>query len=298
MNVCLIGNSLTNLVLAKILANKNIKVTIFYEPNRKNKFFSRTIGISKNNFDFFIDQILDIEKISWPIKSIKVFNELSLEDEILNFRDDNSRLLSIVKYNQLFKLLNKNVANNKYIKKYKIKNKSFYDTILKNNQFNFIVNSDSENKISKEIFFKKIKKDYKSSAYTTLIQHEECTNNQAIQIFTKKGPLAFLPCSTTETSIIFSIIGRHQTEKEIKENIANGEFAKAIFELAERQGEPLSIERVVEIRTDEYPTSAKRPLNSRLSTAKLESVMHIEMPSWRESLEKTYLKRAVDLGDG
>ena len=54
MNVCLIGNSLTNLVLAKILANKNIEVTIFYEPNRKNKFFSRTIGISKNNFDFFI----------------------------------------------------------------------------------------------------------------------------------------------------------------------------------------------------------------------------------------------------
>ena len=219
MNVCLIGNSLTNLVLAKILANKNIKVTIFYEPNRKNKFFSRTIGISKNNFDFFIDQILDIKKISWPIKSIKVFNELSLEDEILNFRDDNSRFLSIVKYNQLFKLLNKNVANNKYIKKYKIKNRSFYDTILKNNQFNFIVNSDCENKISKEGFFKKIEKDYKSSAYTTLIQHEECKNNQAIQIFTKKGPLAFLPCSTKETSIIFSIIDRHQTEKEIKENI-------------------------------------------------------------------------------
>ena len=117
MNVCLIGNSLTNLVLAKILANKNIKVTIFYEPNRKNKFFSRTIGISKNNFDFFIDQILDIEKISWPIKSIKVFNELSLEDEILNFGVDNSKLLLIVKYNQLFKLLNKNIANKKYIKK-------------------------------------------------------------------------------------------------------------------------------------------------------------------------------------
>ena len=63
MNVCLIGNSLTNLVLAKILANKNIKATIFYEPNRKNKFFSRTIGISKNNYDFFTDQVLDIQKI-------------------------------------------------------------------------------------------------------------------------------------------------------------------------------------------------------------------------------------------
>ena len=216
MNVCLIGNSLTNLVLAKILANKNIKATIFYEPNRKSKFFSRTIGISKNNYDFFTDQVLDIQKISWPIKSIKVFNELSLEDEILNFGVGNSKLLLIVKYNELFKLLNKNVSNNKYIKKCKIKNKSFYDTILINNQFNFIINSDSENKISKEIFFKKIRKNYKSLAYTTLIQHDECINNQAIQIFTKKGPLAFLPCSNTETSIIFSIIDRHKNEKEIK----------------------------------------------------------------------------------
>ena len=96
MNVCLIGNSLTNLVLAKILANKNIKVTIFYEPNRKNKFFSRTIGISKNNYDFFTDQVLDIQKISWPIKSIKVFNELSLEDELLNFGVGNSKLLFLI----------------------------------------------------------------------------------------------------------------------------------------------------------------------------------------------------------
>ena len=39
MNVCLIGDSLTNLVLAKVLANKNIKTTIFAEKNNKNKFF-------------------------------------------------------------------------------------------------------------------------------------------------------------------------------------------------------------------------------------------------------------------
>ena len=221
MNICLIGNSLTNLALAKILANKNIKVTIFYEPGRRNNFSTRTIGISKSNFDFFINNILDIQKISWPINSIKVYNELSLKEEILNFKVDNSNLFLIVKYNQLFELLNKSNEKNKYIKKCKIKDKSFYDSILKNNQFNFIINSDIENKISKKIFFTKIKKNYKSLAYTTLIKHEECKNNQAIQIFTKKGPLAFLPCSSTETSIVFSIIDRHRkhTEKEIKESI-------------------------------------------------------------------------------
>jgi len=219
MNVCLIGNGLTNLVLAKVLANKNIKTSIFCDSNKKNNFFSRTIGISKNNFDFLADQVLDIKKISWPIKSIKVFNELSLKNEILNFGIDNSKLLLIVKYNQLLELLNNNLTNNKYIKKYKISNKSFYNDVVKNTQFELIINSDSENKISKEIFFNKIKKDYKSSAYTTLIQHDKCLNDQAIQIFTKKGPLAFLPCSNTETSIIFSIVNKYQNEKEIKENI-------------------------------------------------------------------------------
>ena len=219
MNVCLIGNSLTNLVLAKVLANKNIKTTIFYDSNKKGNFFSRTIGITKNNYDFFIDQVLDIKKISWPINSIKVFNELSLEDEILNFGIDNSKLFLLVKYNELLVMLNKNLEKNKYIKRCKIKNKFFYDEILKSNQFNFIINSDSENKISKEIFFKKIKKDYKSVAYTAIIKHDNCINNQAIQIFTKIGPLAFLPCSNKETSIIFSITDANQNEKKIKESI-------------------------------------------------------------------------------
>jgi len=219
MNVCLIGNSLTNLVLAKVLANKNIKTTIFAEKNKKNKFFSRTLGISKNNFDFLKDQVLDIEKISWPIKSIKVFNELSLKEEILNFGFNNTKLLLIVKYNQFYKMLEQSLKKNKYIKKYQIKNKYFYDSILKNNEFQLIVNSDNENKISKEVFFKKIKKDYKSVAYTTLIQHDECENNQAVQIFTKKGPLAFLPFSKTETSIVYSIMNKHLKEKEINDDI-------------------------------------------------------------------------------
>ena len=106
----------------------------------KINFFSRTIGISKNNYDFFKDHILNIEKISWPIKSIKVFNESSLKDEILNFGSDNSKLFLIVKYNQLFKVLDQYLNNSKYIKKCQIKNKSFYKTIIKNKKFNFIIN--------------------------------------------------------------------------------------------------------------------------------------------------------------
>ena len=42
-------------------------------------------------------------------------------------------------------------------------------------------------------------------AYTTIIEHERVLNNVAIQIFTKFGPLAFLPISSNKTSIVYSI---------------------------------------------------------------------------------------------
>ena len=50
-----------------------------------------------------------------------------------------------------------------------------------------------------------MKKNYNSFAYTTIIKHEKLKNNKAIQIFTKKGPLAFLPISETETSVVYSV---------------------------------------------------------------------------------------------
>ena len=54
MNICLIGDGLSSLALAKNLINKNIKVDICYENRKKPNFNSRTIGISKNNLDFFL----------------------------------------------------------------------------------------------------------------------------------------------------------------------------------------------------------------------------------------------------
>ena len=50
-------------------------------------------------------------------------------------------------------------------------------------------------------------------AYTTLINHQKCDNRIAYQIFTKFGPIAFLPCSNKETSIVFSMF---KPNKDIK----------------------------------------------------------------------------------
>ncbi len=50
---------------------------------------------------------------------------------------------------------------------------------------------------------------------TTVIKHEKILNNVATQIFTRRGPLAFLPISDDSTSVVYSI----NNENSNKENI-------------------------------------------------------------------------------
>ncbi len=51
-------------------------------------------------------------------------------------------------------------------------------------------------------------------AYTSIIQHQKIKNNIATQIFTKFGPLAFLPLSNNQTSIVFSYNGKKKLNNE------------------------------------------------------------------------------------
>lgn len=59
-------------------------------------------------------------------------------------------------------------------------------------------------------------------------------------------------------------------------------FAEAIFAEAEKHGRPSVAVRA--ISTAEYPTIAKRPLNSRLDHAKLQKSYGVTLPDWRSSL--------------
>ena len=75
MNICLIGNSLTNLVLAKVLESKNIRVTILFESEKTHNYNSRSLAISKKNYDYINTGIVNIKKICWPINNIEIFKE-------------------------------------------------------------------------------------------------------------------------------------------------------------------------------------------------------------------------------
>ena len=122
MNICLIGNGISALLLATTLANRNIKVSIYGDTQSKKKLTTRTLGISKNNFNFLIDEKINIQGKSWPINKIKIFSEIEDNKEILNFGSKNEKIFYIIKYTDLFNLLNTKIKKNKFIKKYKIKN--------------------------------------------------------------------------------------------------------------------------------------------------------------------------------
>jgi 2-octaprenyl-6-methoxyphenol hydroxylase len=228
MTVCILGNSLTALTLAKALVNYEIDVDVIFNKKNHKINVTRTIGISKNNIDFFNRNIINIEKLIWNIKNIEIFSENLKKEKLINFKANKSQLFSIIKNHKLYQLLDKDLSKSKFFKSRfsTEKNLSFL------NKYDLVINCDPFNFITKRYFSKKISKEYNSTAYTTIISHDEIINDTAVQIFTKKGPLAFLPISNKKTSIVYSIHNSNNLEEEnIKELIKDKNFYYKISEV-------------------------------------------------------------------
>ena len=215
MRVCILGSGLSALTLAKALVGQNIYVDIFTSQKKPVLNFSRTIGISKSNYNYFNDNIVNIKKICWKINKIEILTENFKKEKKLNFDNDKNQVFSVVKNYKLYKILEKSLLKSKNFKKIY---KNNYKNLL--NKYDLIINTDYSNSITKKYFSKKIQKDYYSYAYTSTIFHKNITNRTATQVFTKYGPLAFLPVSNTQTSLVFSI-------KKYKE-ITNHDLIKLI----------------------------------------------------------------------
>ena len=206
MNICIVGNGLTSLSLAKNLVNKKINVHFYYKNKIINLPSSRTIGISKNNLEFFRKEIYKIpKKIFWKIKKIEIYSEKLEKEKLLKFESNKDCLFYMVKNDELYSSLMKEISKNKFFKKKLIKNKLFYEDLQKNDKYDLIINCDSNNFLSNKFFTKKINKNYNNLAYTTILKHKRIKNDVATQIFTKDGPIAFLPISDNETSVVYSL---------------------------------------------------------------------------------------------
>ena len=199
MNICLLGNNLTNLVLANILLKKKINVDIISQA--KTTLLTntvRTIAISNENYKFLKENIKGVSNLGWPTEKIKIYSDKNKSSELFEFKNNNQKNFYLLKYSALYNLMKKN----KFLKFIKLKNYNL-DVIRKRN-YDLIINSEQNNPITKKYFQKKIEKNYKSLAHTAIIDHKKIENKIATQIFTKKGPIAFLPLSNNQTSIVFS----------------------------------------------------------------------------------------------
>lgn len=71
-------------------------------------------------------------------------------------------------------------------------------------------------------------------------------------------------------------------------------FADAIFAEAGRYNWP--VPEIVPIRTAEFPTTAKRPANSRLDGSKIRDAFGVSLPDWREGVAECVLAIARAAG--
>lgn len=64
------------------------------------------------------------------------------------------------------------------------------------------------------------------------------------------------------------------------------EYATYVIQSAREMGVNLKVSEVSEIPTTEYPTPAKRPLNSRLNCDKLCTEFNLYLPHWKEGVQR------------
>tara|TARA_B100000989_G_scaffold140333_1_gene104391 strand:+ start:3864 stop:4946 length:1083 start_codon:yes stop_codon:yes gene_type:complete len=213
MKICLIGQNLTNLILALAIAERKLPVQIYLNKKIKKYPTNRTIAISSGNFKF-IKFLTKTTLPSWTTDEIKIFIENSKTKEILNFKQKNKEVFNLISYSKLNKIFLKKIIKSKYVKLIKVDTLND-DLINKIKNYDLVINSENNNILSKKYFTRKITKNYKSTAFAFIIEHKKVSNKTALQIFTNYGPLAFLPVSDTKTSIVFSYMGKEKENDKI-----------------------------------------------------------------------------------
>ena len=219
--ICIIGSGLTGLMIAYLLSKFRLQIDIVEQDFNKKKINPTKIALSKSSLDELCRYGLkDIRKKSNIIKNIYLhdsYSSISLKQD-LHFSVSNKKeaLAYIIDSNTLFSdiykklkslkninFLNKEISSindEKFFKEI-----TFKDLIKKNYNLIIFASANNLSLLSKFKLRKVVDKSYNEHAYVFNLFHEKISNNSARQFFLKDGPLAFLPVSSTETSVIWSI---------------------------------------------------------------------------------------------
>jgi len=219
--ICIIGSGLTGLMIAYLLSKFRLQIDIVEQDFNKKKINPTKIALSKSSLDELCRYGLkDIKKKSNIIKNIYLhdsYSSISLKQD-LHFSVSNKKeaLAYIIDSNTLFSdiykklkslkninFLNKEISSindEKFFKEI-----TFKDLIKKNYNLIIFASANNLSLLSKFKLRKVVDKSYNEDAYVFNLFHEKISNNSARQFFLKDGPLAFLPVSSTETSVIWSI---------------------------------------------------------------------------------------------
>jgi dTDP-4-dehydrorhamnose reductase len=63
-------------------------------------------------------------------------------------------------------------------------------------------------------------------------------------------------------------------------------YARFVIEHARQRGRELKVQAIDPVPTSAFPTPARRPHNSRLSTQKLQQVFGLRLPPWQQGVER------------
>ena len=219
--ICIIGSGLTGLMIAYLLSKYRLQIDIVEQDFNKKKINPTKIALSKSSLDELCRYGLkDIKKKSNIIKNIYLhdsYSSISLKQDLhfsvsnkkegLAYITDSNTLFSDI-YKKLKSLKNINFINKEIssINDEKFfKEITFKDLIKKNYNLIIFASANNLSLLSKFKLRKVVDKSYNEDAYVFNLFHEKISNNSARQFFLKDGPLAFLPVSSTETSVIWSI---------------------------------------------------------------------------------------------
>ena len=213
--VCIIGDGLTGLTTAMVLGKLNLDINLV-SPVKKNKKIidNRTTAISPDNLKFISNFFGEKnKKLFWPSKEINLFYEdLEGYQNFLKFKKKGKNLMYIIKNNKLKEIIKKSILKNKKIEfintDVKEINQKDSTVTIKGKKINYDLillcvgkNSDLVKKLVGE---RSLYNDFNEMALTTMIKHNSSIKNTR-QYFTKEGPLAILPISKNEFSLVWSV---------------------------------------------------------------------------------------------